>query len=73
MQIWVHQGKFDAETRERAVRMHLDRLAEHGDAKVGARRHVGELLDVNSLNDPKPGREGRACGRRETFNGSGRS
>lgn len=39
--------KFDAETRERAVRMYLDRLTEHGDTKVGARRHVGALVDVN--------------------------
>ena len=39
--------KFDAETRERAVRMYRDRLAEHGEAKVEARRQVGALLDIN--------------------------
>ena len=39
--------KFDQETRARAVRMYLDRLRDHGDSKLAARRHVGELLDVN--------------------------
>ena len=39
--------KFDAETRERAVRMYRDRLAEAGDTKVAARKHVGALLDIN--------------------------
>lgn len=38
--------KYDAETRERAVRMYRDRLGEHGGSKIGARRHVGELLDI---------------------------
>jgi transposase len=39
--------KFDAETRARAVRLYTDRLRDHGDSKLAARRHVGELLDVN--------------------------
>ena len=38
--------KFDAETRDRAVRMYADRLA-HGESKLAARRKVGELLDIN--------------------------
>lgn len=40
-------AKFDQETRARAVRMYLDRLRDHGDSKLAARRHVGELLGVN--------------------------
>ena len=39
--------KYDQETRERAVRMYEDRIAEFGDSKRGARRHVGELLGIN--------------------------
>jgi transposase len=39
--------KYDQEFRERAVRMYRDRLAEAGESKLGARRHVGSLLDVN--------------------------
>ncbi len=39
-------GKFDDETRARAVRMYADRLREHGGSKVAARRRVGELLGV---------------------------
>ena len=39
--------KYDQEFRERAVRMYRDRLAEAGESKLGARRHVGALLDVN--------------------------
>ena len=38
--------KYDAETRERAVRMYQDRIAEHGGSKTAAHRHVGELLDI---------------------------
>lgn len=38
--------KFDEETRARAVRFYQDRLAEHGESKLGARRHVGELLGI---------------------------
>ena len=38
--------KFDTETRERAVRMYADRLAD-GEPKATARRRVGELLDIN--------------------------
>ncbi len=39
--------KYDVEFRERAMRMYRDRLAEGEDSKVGARRHVGALLDLN--------------------------
>ena len=40
--------KFDQETRERAVRMYHDRLKDHdGESKLGARRHVGALLDIS--------------------------
>jgi hypothetical protein len=39
--------KYDSELMERAVRMYRDRLAGGSDSKVGARRHVGALLDVN--------------------------
>jgi transposase len=39
--------KFDDETRARAVRLYRDRLRDHGDSKLAARKHVGELLDIN--------------------------
>jgi transposase-like protein len=39
--------KFDEATRERAVRMYRDRLEQHGESKVEARRQVGALLDLN--------------------------
>ena len=39
--------KFDAETRERAVRMYHEHLADAQCSKLAARRHVGELLGVN--------------------------
>jgi transposase len=39
--------KYDQEFRDRAVRMYRDRLAEPGESKLGARRHVGSLLDIN--------------------------
>ena len=39
--------KFDGETRARAVRLYADRLRDHGDSKLAARKHVGELLDIN--------------------------
>lgn len=39
--------KYEQEFVERAVRMYRDRLAEGRDSKVGARRHVGSLLDLN--------------------------
>ena len=39
--------KFDPETRERAVRVYEDRLAQSDDSKLAARRHVGELLGIN--------------------------
>ena len=39
--------KYDGETRARAVRMYQDRLRDHGESKLEARRRVGELLDIN--------------------------
>ncbi len=39
--------KFDEETLQRAVRMYRERIPEHGDTKLAARKHVGGLLDVN--------------------------
>ena len=39
--------KYDDEFRDRAVRMYRDRLAEPGESKLSARRHVGSLLDLN--------------------------
>ena len=39
--------KYDDETRARAVRMYADRLRESGDSQLAARRHVGQLLDIN--------------------------
>ena len=38
---------FDEETRQRAVRMYQERVVEHGDTTLAARKHVGRLLDVN--------------------------
>jgi transposase len=39
--------KFDGETRARAVRLYQDRLRDHGESQLAARRHVGQLLDIN--------------------------
>jgi transposase len=39
--------KFDEETRARAVRLYQDRLRDHRESKLAARRHVGRLLDIN--------------------------
>ena len=39
--------KFDEETRARAVRLYGDWLRDHGESKLAARRHVGQLLDIN--------------------------
>ena len=33
--------KFDEETRARAVRLYTDRLRDHGESKLTARKHVG--------------------------------
>lgn len=39
--------KYDEEFRVRAVRLYRDRMEqEPGESKLGARRHVGALLDV---------------------------
>ena len=39
--------KYDTETQARAVRMYRDRLADHGESMIEARRQVGALLDIN--------------------------
>lgn len=39
--------RYDGEFRERAVRMYREKLAEGTESKLGARKHVGSLLDVN--------------------------
>ena len=39
--------KFDEEIRARAVRLYTDRLRDHRESKLAARRHVGQLLDIN--------------------------
>ena len=39
--------KFDEETRARAVRLYADRLRDHGESKLAARKRVGGLLDIN--------------------------
>src|SRR5512144_174976 len=39
--------KFDEEARARAVRLYRDRLRDHGESKLAARKHVGQLLDIN--------------------------
>ena len=38
--------KYDEETRARAVRLYQDRLRDHPESKLAARRHVGQLLDI---------------------------
>ena len=40
--------KYDQEFQERAVRMYQDRVhADPTESKLGARKHVGALLDLN--------------------------
>lgn len=39
--------KYDQEFRDRAVRMYRERLEAEGGSLLGARRHVGALLDLN--------------------------
>jgi transposase-like protein len=39
--------RFDEETRARAVRLYTDRLRDHSESKLAARKHVGQLLDIN--------------------------
>jgi transposase len=63
--------KYDQEFRDRAVRMYRDRLAEPGESKLSARRHVGSLLDLNQATlrnwvEDRSGAEG-------TRGGSGRA
>ncbi len=40
--------KYDREFRERAVRLYRERLEQHDESKLRARRQVGVLLDVNA-------------------------
>jgi transposase-like protein len=56
--------KFDEETRARAVRLYQDRLRDHGESKLTARKHVGALLDINPATlrnwiEPNCGRSAR--------------
>ena len=58
--------KFDEETRARAVRLYTDRLRDHGESKLTARRHVGrparhQPRDVAELDRGR--RAGHATGR----------
>jgi transposase len=39
--------RYDQEFRERAVRLYRERLQQHDDSKLAARRRVGVLLDLN--------------------------
>jgi transposase len=39
--------KYDQEFRDRAVRLYRDRLEEAPGSLLGARKHVGALLDLN--------------------------
>jgi transposase-like protein len=39
--------KYDREFRERAVGLYRERLQQHDDSKLAARRQVGVLLDLN--------------------------
>ena len=39
--------KYDSETRARAVRLYRDRLRDHDESKLAARRAVGAMLDIN--------------------------
>lgn len=44
----VAPRKYDQEFRDRAVRMYRERVAEGlQESRLGARRHVGSLLDLN--------------------------
>jgi len=40
--------KFDEATRARAVSLYTDRLRDHGESMLTARKHVSVLLDINS-------------------------
>ena len=58
--------KFDEETRARAVRLYTDRLRDHGESKLAARKHVGAAArhqpgDVAELDRGRRAR--RASGR----------
>ena len=39
--------KYDQEVRERAVGLYRERLEQHDESKLAARRQVGVLLDLN--------------------------
>jgi transposase-like protein len=66
--------KYDGEFRERAVRMYREKLAEGAESKLGARKHVGSLLDVNQATLRNWVEEAeRAEGTRPAATGSARS
>ena len=43
--------KYDQEFRERAVGLYRERLEQHDESKLAARRQVGVLLDLNPANE----------------------
>jgi transposase len=65
--------KYDAETRERAVRVYAERLRDHPGSKLEARRHVGALLDINpaTLRNGVEERDTDHCGRAVRNDGGG--
>ncbi|MGV0412264.1 hypothetical protein [Corynebacterium marquesiae] len=40
-------AKYDQETRERALRLYYETVAEDDATKSGARRKIGGMLDIN--------------------------
>lgn len=39
--------KYDDETKQRAIRLYDEALTEAGTTKIGARRKIGAMLDIN--------------------------
>ncbi len=39
--------RFDQETKDRALRLYYEAVAEEGATKIGARRKIGGMLDIN--------------------------
>ena len=63
--------KYDQEFRERAVRLYRDRLEQHDESKLAARRQVGVLLDIEPGDTAELGGGRGACRRvaRRRFEG----
>jgi transposase len=55
--------KYDQDFRERAVRMYRDWLEQGETSLLGARRHVGALLDLNPARRRTWGRRGAGTAR----------